>query len=164
MTISIVEGIVSGVATGIVLAIVFGVRQQVLIYRERKDQIQHLAILISTYRERMYRITYPVPGIEPPSTDVGKDIFRKVTFEQMKKEINAALDGRCSRLSFDEIYELRRSINDWSSITDNWKEPKLQWTDVFCGNIFGALAAIKWLKLPKGPDFYGSGGSRKDVY
>ena len=158
MYIDIIGGIVSGVASGVVLAIFFwsiGIFRQ---RSERKEQIQYLACLITTHRERMYKPAY-LPN-DPVESDIGKDIFRKTQFERMKNEVGTALDGRCSRLSFDEINHLRRILDNWSAITDEWKATKLNWTDVFCGKLFGELDAIKWLGLPKGPDFYRSGDHR----
>ena len=149
----VATGLVSGIATGLVLAGFFWLISKFRRLSERKEKILYLAHLISTHRELMYKPAHPVgPPIE---TDTGKDIFRKVEFERMKSQLTIALDGRCSRLTFDEINQLRSIVNAWSYITDNWNHAQLNWTDVFCGNIFGELESIKWLNLAKGPDFYG---------
>ena len=155
MIIKIIEGIVAGVAAGIVLSVFFWVIDEHRRRSERKEQMHYLARLIATHRERFYKPAWVIDG-PPIETDIGKDVARKAYFEQMKEEINLALDGRSSRLSFDEVYELRRILNDWSWITDQWSGTELNWTDVFCGNIFGELQAIKWLDLPDGPNFFGS--------
>ena len=152
--VDVVEGIVSGVAAGVVLAVFFWVIDQVKRHSERREQIQYLVTLIASHRERIYKPHY-MPG-DPVMTDIGKDVIRKVQFESMKKEINVSLDGRCSRLSFDEINKLRRIVNDWSAITDKWDSTEPNWTDKFCGNLFGEFEAIEWLDLPKGPDFFAS--------
>ena len=158
MQIEVLDGVVSGVTTGLVLAVFFWAIDRIKQRAERKEQIRFLGKLISTYRERIYEPQYSAG--DPVKSDTGKDIWRKVQFEDMKKEINLTLDGRCSRLSFDEINELRQMVNSWSEITDRGSSAELVWTDTFCGNVFGEIGAIQWLNLPTGPDFYQT--SKKD--
>ncbi len=161
MLINVIGGIVSGVAAGIVLSGFFWLIGEQRRRSERKEQIQYMASLIATYRERLYK---PDWGVGPPiENEIGKNIFRKTMFEQMKDQINTALDGRCSRLSFDEINQLRRMINNLSSITDNWSASELNWTDAFCGKLFAWAESFEWLDLPKGPDFFDSAEERGDL-
>lgn len=174
MGISVIEGLVSGVAAGLVLAAFFWAIDICRKASERKKQVRHLSSIISDHRKKMYKPTLPIDLLKELASDpfvmkvvselaANTDVLRKGLFRSMKLQLIAALDGRCSRLTFDEIHQLRTLLETIDELLDMMPPSRERlWTDEFCGKLFDGIEGIKWLNLPEGPDFYESGAERND--
>ena len=144
------EGIVIGVSSGLVLSLALWIVELVKRKYERRDQIRYIAGILARDRDRILGAeTLPGPdgsGIK----EVPKVQLRLVLYDGMRKELDGVFVGRASRLSFDQIAELKKPF----FILDdnfNFKQAFLH-NDQQCRNLFETLEAIKWLKLPPCPN------------
>ena len=71
-----------------------------------------------------------------------KDNVRKAYFDDMRRNVESILQERASRLSYDEVQEVRSAF-----FTDLY--PDVILNDSGYNNIFTKLESIKWLKLSR---------------
>ena len=151
MTDEVGNGIISGIAigaiAGLVVSIILGAYRLIAAKCRRKDQIKHIREMITNDREQVYRIfdeeSAPADPHRPSS-----DAFRSALFDGMRRELELALDGRSSEITFDEIRQIRRIfvVDDLvrRKAPDNYPKGLTHYD-----HIFGELEKIEWLKLSK---------------
>ncbi|MCE2405718.1 MAG: hypothetical protein J4F43_11255 [Dehalococcoidia bacterium] len=144
---AILNGIISGVAAGVVVSVILGCYGLVDSKLKRREQISHIREMIATDRAQIYGVPedtdLPSDPNRPPSS-----AFRYVLFDGMRRELQLALDGRSSELTFDEIRQVRRAF----ILSDLLKQQAPNSHPVgmrYYDQIFEALEQIAWLKLPK---------------
>ena len=135
----IIEGIVIGVSSGIILSLFFGGKNYINKHVERRDQIKFLAQILVKNRDLIFNaksMRHPLSGIEAKREEV-----RKAYFEDMRRQLESVLQNRASRLSYDEIKEVKDIF-----FTDLF--PDVVLNEKGYESIFNNLEAIKWLNLP----------------
>ena len=136
---NIIEGVVIGVSSGLILSLFFGGKDFVNKRIERQDQIKYLVQLITKYRDLICKAdTEYLPAVGQKAQ---KSELRKAYYDDLRRQLEAALQNRTSRLSYDEIKEVRDVF-----FTDLF--PSVVLNDEGYNNIFEGLKSIKWLKLP----------------
>lgn len=156
-----VEGLVVGVASGLVLSGFFCLMDKRKSLAERRDQIRYLARLIASERENMLNLDNALGG-ESKADDEGASITRRASYEAMRQRVEAALGGGSSRLSFDEINQVRSALRDHTYLSKDLARRFLVGGKAY-NIMFRELESIDWLKLTKGPYFPESGDRGSDV-
>lgn len=146
-----VEGVVVGVASGSILGGYFWLLDKRKRYVERHEQIRFLARLITTKRELMFRADNAFG--KPESGIIATAAIHKAIYAGMKREVEAALDGRSSRLSFDETNEIRNALTEHANLPQELEERNFIVGGKAYNNMFRELESIDWLNLTKGPYF-----------
>ena len=135
----IIEGIVIGVSSGIILSLVFLAKDITNKFVERREQIRYLSNLIAKSRDRIHDAkTEYFPEVKK---EVTRAEFCKMYYDEMRKELEPVLKHRSSRLSYDEIKEVRKVF-----FTDLF--PNAVLNEKGYEGMFKELESIKWLKLP----------------
>ena len=139
----ILEGVGIGVSSGFILGLAFWLLDFVKIRSERRDQMEHLAKTIERFRGLIYCASELDMTLIHGSQQrrISKDEMRKAYFDDMRRQVEGILRGRASRLSFDEIWEVRGVF-----YTDRY--PTLLLNDKGYDQIFGKLEAIQSLHPP----------------
>ena len=136
----ILEGIVIGVTSGIILSLFFWTTGRIENRIERRDQIRYLASVIETSRGLIYSAETIEITLGSKKQRLERDDIRKTYYDDMRRQVDSILQGRASRLSYDEINEVRNVF-----YTDLY--PTVVLNDKGYNNIFGKLESIEWLKL-----------------
>ena len=143
----IISGAVGGAIAGLVVSILLAGYGLIVAKWRRKDQIKHIREMVTNEREQLYSIfdeeNAPADPLRPSS-----DAFRYAAFQVMRRELELALDGRSSEITFDEVRQIKRIfvVDDLIRDRDPDRSPEgFRHYD----NIFGDLEKIEWLKLPK---------------
>ena len=132
----IIEGVVIGFSSGVILSLFFGGMGYVNKYIKRRNQIRYFAQLILKYRALIHNAkgTYF-------AKEVQRSEFCKAYYEDMTRQLDSTLTNRSSRLSYDEIKEVR-------DVFDTDLFPGVVLNDRGYDNIFDGQESIKWLKRP----------------
>ena len=138
----ILQGIFIGVTSGIILSLFFWGRGYLEGHFERRDQIRYLANVITDFRDQIYGAETLEVTLGDQKQTVEKDNLRKVYFDDMRTQVESILQGRASRLSYDEINQVRRVF-----YTDLY--PTLILNEKGYNKIFDEMESIEWLKLPE---------------
>ena len=140
---NLIVGTTTGVASGVILAVFFWMRGRMTRFFERRDQIRHLRNLLVDYRSKIL-------GAETIETQLGgktvkfeKADVQKAYFDELTRRVAAELDGRATRLSFDEAHSVKTVIVGFANLF-----PTVRLNDDAYRARFGELEALKWLKLP----------------
>ena len=139
------EGVVVGVSAGLITSLIMGLFSLLKHGTERRNQRIHLFKTISHFRNEIYRAVALEPSGDLPSPPSKQDVQRAL-FNEFRRQLEVILQGRSSRLSFDEVH----SVSD-VFFTDRFPpeiKVKMQLDDAHYNRIFDALQSIKWLKLP----------------
>lgn len=140
---NLIVGTTTGVASGVILAVFFWMRGRMTRFFERRDQIRHLRNLLVDYRSKIL-------GAETIETQLGGETVKfekadvqKAYFDELTRRVAAELDGRATRLSFDEAHSVKTVIVGFANLF-----PTVRLNDDAYRARFGELEALKWLKLP----------------
>ncbi len=134
-------GIVIGVSSGIILSLFLWIKDLIVSCNERGEQIRHLSGLWVEYRQMIYDADdLHVPTMGKPFR---KNDMQKAYFDCMQKDVQSILDGRSSRLSFDEIAAVRAVFLFYTDFF-----PTVTLNEKGYDQIFDKLESLKWLKLP----------------
>ena len=143
----IIAGAVAGTIAGIMVSMLLTARRVIVARCRRRDQTNYIREMITTGREQVYG----VPDEDNDPSDPSKpnaDDFRYIYFDSMRRELDLALDGRATEITFDEIRQVKRMfvLDDlFKSKVPDRRPIGLRHYD----NIFGGLEKIEWLKLPQ---------------
>ena len=134
-------GIITGVTSGVILALFFWAKAYVENYLARKDQIKFLSRLIEKFESLIFGVNddIHVPHLQQTFP---KDQARKAYFDDLKRQLDSALAGRSSRLTFDEIEELRVIFIGLHDLFPDFRPNKKWYSDTFQN-----ARSVKWLKL-----------------
>ena len=143
----IISGAAGGAIAGIVVSIILAAYRLIVAKCQRRDQINHIREMITNDREQVYGSPDEENALSEPNRP-SSDEFRYTYFSGMRRELELALDGRSSEITFDEIRQIRRIF-----VVDDLlrrKAPDKCPTGLrHYDKIFGDLEKIEWLKLPK---------------
>jgi len=137
----VVQGILVGVSSGIVLAILIGGWNAWRVHEERQGQIKFLALLIENYRIMILGTSDVELRVDDSIVMVQRDVVRKAYLDAFHKDVKEVLQGRSSRLSFDEIHQVRLVFLDLEY------RPDAVPTDEGYEYLFEQLEALEWLDL-----------------
>ena len=142
---SVLEGIAIGVSSGVILGLFFWLMRGLVSARnEKRAQIKHLASVVAGFRESIYSAGDLDVRLGDAEKHVPRDAVRKTRYDDMQHEVEQVLQGRASRLSFDEIRAVRLAF-----YTDHF--PGVVLNDAGYESVFRALESVEWLGLsPKG--------------
>ena len=144
---SIIVGSAGGAIAGLVVSIVLGAYRLFVSKYRRKDQIRHIREMITNDREQIYGI-FDDEGAPTDPYRPSSDAFRYTLLQGMRRELELALDGRSSEITFDEIRKIRRVfvLDDLlrCKAPDRFPEGLRHYT-----KIFEDLEKIEWLRLPE---------------
>ena len=113
----------------------------------RKNQIKHIGTMIANDRDRILNVSDDTIDAAADHQMPSLDAVRYTLFKGMRRELELALDGRSSEVTFDEIRQIRRVFvrDDLFKSTGPDRIPN---NLLYYDNIFGDLENLKWLKLP----------------
>ena len=138
----VTNGIVSGVSAGVVLAAFFGAIDYLRSRTKRRGQIRYLSTLIADYREKILKerqdISHPEGG-DPITVDQQ----RKTLHNELLRQLDSALSGRVSELTYDEVESVRSVF--WSA-HHRLLGDRL-WPEELYTTTFESAESIKWLGL-----------------
>ena len=148
---SIISGAAGGAIAGLVVSILLAGYGLIVAKWRRRDQIKHIREMVTNEREQLYSIfdeeSVPADPLAPSS-----DVFRYVMFQGMRRELELALNGRSSEITFDEVRQIRRIFVGDGLIRDRAPDrapDRSPEGSRHYDKIFGDLEKIEWLKLPK---------------
>ena len=104
---SIISGAAGGAIAGIVVSIILAAYRLIVAKCQRRDQINHIREMITNDRERVYGFLDEENAPSDPNRP-SFDEFRYAELVGMRRELELALDGRSSGITFDEIRQIRR--------------------------------------------------------
>ena len=139
---NVTPGVFSGVASGLVLALFFGGGNFIHKYRERKDQVQYLSDLIVQFRTRILDTKEDLFVAEINQT-LTRENVRKTYYDDLRRQLESALAGRCSRLTYDEIQQVNATF-----VWLHKLYPKFVPTEKWYIDTFQKAESINWLRLP----------------
>ena len=142
---SALSGAAAGIGAGIVSAIIFGIIRLVGRWIERRDQIRHIARIINRARDLILNDEI---RRSPDQSHESLEISKKACLRYMCETLTLMLDGRATRLSFDERYSLWRNIRhytDSGALAINMSRANTEIIEDF----FEELDTIEWLELAK---------------
>ena len=134
-------GVVTGVTSGLILALFFWAKAYVDNYVARKDQIKFLSRLIEKFESLIFGINDEI-HVQHFQQTFPRDQARQAYFDDLRRQLESALAGRSSRLTFDEIEELRVIFIGLHDVFPNFR-PNEEWYS----NTFQKARSVKWLKL-----------------
>ena len=137
-----VSGIVSGVSAGIVLAVFFGTIDRIRAYTKKRDQIRYLSNLIANSRGKILEVHEDVPH-PTDGNPITVDQVRKVLYNDFLRQLDSALSGRTSELTYDEVESIRSVF--WDAY-NRLLGDKL-WPEDLYLRTFKKTESIKWLRL-----------------
>ena len=142
---SIGEGVVVGVSAGIITSFIIGLFSWLKYWTEKRNQRIHLVKTISHFRSAIYDAVAFEPTDDIPRPPTKRDV-QKAHYNEFRRQMEAVLQGRSSRLSFDKVHSVRDVF-----FTDRFqleKQSAMALGDEHYNKIFDALQSIRWLKLP----------------
>ena len=95
----------------------------------------------------MYSVSEP-PVTHPDGPKLDSKQVRYAHFDGLRRELELALDGRSSEITFDEIRQIRRVFIRHDLIR-NAAPDRLPEGLTFYNSIFQRLEEIEWLELPR---------------
>ena len=135
--VGVLTGAAGGVAAGLVLTVAVRLWDGFWRRRERARQIGCFRELLVRYRTRIY-------DWRDPDADVRRLVHpRGGHYSELCDELQRALRGRSSRLSFDEIEQLEEALLRPFAAVQGYI-PSVSWYV----QTFEAAEAIHWLELP----------------
>ena len=146
---TIVSGAVGGAIAGLVVTLILAAYSHVDAKLQRREQISHIREMIATERANIYDI----PRFEPLPDGTTPDLnsVRYAMFEYLHRELELALDGRSSEITFDEKRQIRRVFVVYNLLRDKGPDKPPDGLNFYSG-IFSRLEEIEWLKLPRRED------------
>ena len=142
---AILSGAAGGAIAGIVVAFILGASRWIAVKRRRQDEIDHIREMITNDRRGIYDVSVESAPGDPFTLNC--DVVRYALFDGMRRELEFALDGRSSEITFDEIRQIRRVF-----VRDDLLESKAPGRSPeglrYYDGIFADLEKIDWLKLP----------------
>lgn len=140
---SVFSGATAGIMAGIVLAVFFESIRRYKQGRERRDQIRYIAQTINKTRDLILNDKI---RRSPDQSHESIENSKRALFRYMCETLAQMLDGRATRLSFDERYSLWTRIRLYTEF-GNLNVPKLN-TENF-QEFFEDIDTIKWLEPAK---------------
>ena len=141
----LLEGITIGASAGLISGLILGLLhwlKSVIESRiERREQIRHLARTIEQSRDMIYSASDLDLTDHPVGRMFPRDDIRKAQLQWLHRQIQQILLGRASRLSFDEIQQIRQGFNT-VELYPNWVP-----NDKEYDGIFNQLESVEWLRL-----------------
>ena len=134
-------GATAGLISGLVLALLQWLKSKVQRSTERQDQICHLARTIEQSRDMIYSATDIDLSDHPIGRNIPRNEVQKSYLQWLHQQVQQILLGRASRLSFDEIQEIKQSFQT-VELYPGWV-PNANGYD----GIFDRLESITWLRL-----------------
>ena len=143
---SIISGASGGAIAGLVVTLILASYRQVDAKLRRREQISHIRTIIAVERANIYAILEfdSLPG----GIEIDSNSARYAHFEYLRRELELALDGRSSEITFNEIRQIRRVFIRHDLIR-NAVPDRLPEGLTFYNGIFQSLEEIEWLKLPR---------------
>ncbi len=142
---TLLEGVTIGASAGLISGLILGLlswlKSVIQGRTERREQIRHLARTIEQSRDEIYGSTDLDLTNHPIGRMVPRDQIRKAKLVWLHQQIQQILLGRSSRLSFDEIQQIKQAFNT-VELYPNWV-PNDQGYD----GIFDRLTSAEWLGL-----------------
>ena len=142
---TLLEGITIGASAGLISGLILGslhwLKSVIQSRTERREQVRHLARTIEQSRDMIYSTSdldltdHPVDRMFP------RDEVRKAQLQWLHQQIQQILLGRASRLSFDEIRQIKQAFNA-VELYPNWVP-----NDKGYEGIFNQLESVGWLRL-----------------
>ena len=141
----LLEGITIGASAGLISGLILGLlhwlKSVIQSRMQRREQIRHLARTIKQSRDIIYSASDLDFTDHPIGRMVPRDEVRKAQLQWLHRQIQQILLGRASRLSFDEIQQIRQGFNA-VELYPNWVP-----NDKGYDGIFDQLESIAWLRL-----------------
>ena len=140
---NVADGIVSGVSTGIVLAAFFGVVDCIRSRRRRADQIRYLDNLIADHQDEILGVHADIPHPEPAGDPITVAQQQHLYYGALLRQLEAALSGRASQLTYDEIGSVRSIF--WGVY--GRLLPDRPWPEEWYVMMLQSAESIQWLGL-----------------
>ena len=137
---SVIGGIISGTIAGLLVALFFGVSNLVTSRIERRDQIHFLSATIERFRDQIFSAEDIQATVDNQRVHYTRDNVRKAYFDDMRRNVESILEGRTSRLSYDEVQAVRDAF-----FTDLY--PDVHLNEEGYDKLFSSLESIRWLRL-----------------
>ena len=136
---NIVQGVTIGVTSGLILGLFVWAWNSYEHHRERQDQVRYLSATIREHRLSIEK----AEGFyhEALDREFNRDELRKAHLDSLYHRVQAILDGRASRLTFDEAHGLRQVFFVLE------RHPNWIPNDRGYRGLFNDLDAIEWLDL-----------------
>ena len=141
-TVHFVTGIVEGVGSGLALAAILGAVSYFFRCWQRRRQVKHISKLIIEFRTRIFsvRAAQYYPG---PDKKFSVDEIRGAYFADLRRQLDAALLGNASRLTFDEREAVRTIFLGLHNLY-----PQFLPNEGWYVSTFEKAESPKWLKVP----------------
>ena len=139
----IVIGVSAGFVSGLLLSVVIWLKHWFFRWVEWRDQIRYLAALIENYM----KLIYDADDIDARDQSIGqvisKNQVQKPLLDALWRELQTVFSDRASRLSFDEIRQVKFVFTPLPLIP--------VWTpnDQQYDRMLNEFRTMKWLKLSK---------------
>ena len=141
---NITEGIIIGVSSGVIVSLFLGIKYFIQIQWNKHKEIKRLRNIIENFRPRIYRAPATAKSIvESYGLKTTAKELQKASFDEMKRQLNDALDRGSPNLSYDKKQQVGNVLYSFSIIADNFLKP-----EAYRKEIFEKLEKLKWLKLP----------------
>ena len=140
---SILIGVIVGVTAGLVVS---SIQAAVLFVRrlvERHDQVKTLRVHIANFRNQILEAKSFESDLGGNSATFPVDELRKAIFDDMCRGLRTMLEGRATRLSFDEKHQILNAVFLYSHLFPQVR-PNIQ----AYGKIFDEFESLDWLKFP----------------
>ena len=142
---TLLEGITIGASAGLISGLVLGslhwLKSVIQSRIERREQVRHLARTIEQSRDTIYSASDLDLTDHPVGRMFPRDEVRKAQLQWLHQQIQQILLGRASRLSFDEIQQIKQAFNA-VELYPNWVP-----NDKGYEGIFNQLESVGWLQL-----------------
>ena len=142
---TLLEGITIGASAGLISGLVLGslhwLKSVIQSRIERREQVRHLARTIEQSRDTIYSASDLDLTDHPVGRMFPRGKVRKAQLEWLHQQIQQILLGRASRLSFDEIQQIKQAFNA-VELYPNWVP-----NDKGYEGIFNQLESVGWLRL-----------------
>ena len=100
------EGVVIGVCSGAILAILTAGFGAISRSFERREQVQYVADLINYHRDLIYEAADAQVG----QRHISRDEWRLFFYKEMTNTLDSVLSERSTRLSYDEVAEVKDAL------------------------------------------------------
>ena len=140
---SILIGVIVGVTAGLAVS---AIQAAVLFSRrffEKRNQIKTLRDHIENFRDRIFEAKSFESNLSGQPANFPVDELRKAYFDDMCRGLHAMLEGRATRLSFDEKHQIITAVFLYTHLYPQVR-PNLQ----TYGKIFDEFEGLDWLGLP----------------
>ena len=134
-------GASAGLISGLILGLLYWLRSVIQGSIDRREQIRHLARTIEQSRDMIYSASDLDLTDHPVGRMFPRDDIRKAQLQWLHQQIQQILLGRASRLSFDEIQQIKQVFNT-VELYPNWAP-----NDKGYDGIFNQLESVEWLRL-----------------